>query len=49
MGSGHSTNVQTAESEVEVLRRLGLGFISKPSGVRDGCVRIMNWPNIPGR
>jgi hypothetical protein len=34
--------VQTAESEVEVLRRLGLGFISKPSGVRDGCVRIMN-------
>jgi hypothetical protein len=40
--AGRSTNVQTAESEVEVLRRLGLGFQSKPSGVRDGCVRIMD-------
>ena len=40
--AGRSTNVQTAESEVEVLRRLGLGFTSKPSGVRDGCVRIMD-------
>jgi hypothetical protein len=40
--AGRSTNVQTAESEVEVLRRLGLNFVSKPSGVRDGCVRIMD-------
>jgi hypothetical protein len=40
--AGRSTNVQTAESEVEVLRRFGLGFYSKPSGVRDGCLRIMS-------
>jgi len=40
--AGRSTNVQTAESEVEVLRRHGLSFLSRPSGVRDGCVRIMS-------
>jgi hypothetical protein len=40
--AGKAANVQTAESEFEIFRRSGLKPKGKPSGVRDGCVRIMN-------
>lgn len=40
--AGKAVNVQTAESEFEILRRGGLRPKGKPSSVRDGCVRIMN-------
>jgi hypothetical protein len=40
--AGQSANVQTAASEFEVFRAAGLAPQSKHSGVRDGCVRIMD-------
>lgn len=48
--AGRAANVQTAESEFEVLKRAGLNPRSKPSGIRDGCMRIMNLladPDLP--
>lgn len=48
--AGKASNVQTAESEFEVLKRAGLNPRSKPSGIRDGCMRIMNLladPDLP--
>lgn len=48
--AGKAVNVQTAESEFEILRRGGLNPRGKPSSVRDGCVRIMNAlaePEVP--
>ncbi len=40
--AGNAVNVQTAQSEFEVLRRFRLNPKGKPSSVRDGCVRIMD-------
>ncbi len=40
--AGRSVNVQTAESEVEVFLRHGLAPLSRPSSIRDGCVRIIS-------
>lgn len=40
--AGRSTNVQTAESEAEIFARCGMTLTTRPSSVRDGCVRIMN-------
>jgi hypothetical protein len=40
--AGKAANVQTAESEFEVLRRARLNPKGKASSVRDGCVRIMD-------
>lgn len=48
--AGRAANVQTAESEFEVFKRARLGPKGKPSGVRDGCQRIMSAlvePEIP--
>jgi hypothetical protein len=48
--SGKSANVQTAESEFEVFKRARLNPRGQPSGVRDGCMRIMNLladPDLP--
>jgi len=48
--AGRAVNVQTAEAEVAVFGRYGLGFIGKASGVRDGCVRLMDLladPQLP--
>jgi hypothetical protein len=48
--AGTAANVQTAESEFEVLKRAHLNPRSKPSGIRDGCLRIMNLladPDLP--
>ncbi len=47
---GNAANVQTAESEFEVLKRAHLAPRSKPSSIRDGCIRIMNLladPDLP--
>lgn len=40
--AGKAANVQTAESEFEVLKRARLNPRGKASGVRDGCMRIMD-------
>ncbi len=40
--AGKGVNCQTAESEFEILQAAGLDPVGKPSGVRDGCVRIMD-------
>ena len=40
--AGRATNTQTAASEFEIMRAAGLAPQGKPSGVRDGCVRIMD-------
>ena len=40
--AGKGIDPQTAESEFEVLKRARLNPKGKPSGVRDGCVRIMD-------
>ena len=40
--AGRAANVQTAESEFEVLRAARLNPRGKPSSVRDGCVRILD-------
>ncbi len=40
--AGRAANVQTAESEFEVFKRARLAPRGKPSGVRDGCVRMMD-------
>ena len=48
--AGRAVNVQTAEAEVAVFRRYGLGFIGKASSVRDGCVQLMDLladPKLP--
>lgn len=48
--AGKAANVQTAESEFEVLKRARLNPKGKPSGIRDGCMRIMNLladPDLP--
>jgi len=39
--AGRAANVQTAESEWEVFRRLGLNPVGRASGVRDGNLRLM--------
>jgi len=39
--AGNAANVQTAQSEVQILRAAGLLPISRPSSIRDGCVRVM--------
>jgi len=39
--AGRGTNAQTAESEVEVFAQQGLLLTSMPSGIRDGCVLLM--------
>jgi hypothetical protein len=40
--AGRAANVQTAQSEFEIFQAAGLAPQSEPSGVRDGCVRIMD-------
>jgi hypothetical protein len=48
--AGKAVNVQTSESEFEVMKRAHLNPRSKPSGIRDGCMRIMNLladPDLP--
>ena len=40
--AGKGIDPQTAESEFEVLKRARLNPKGKPSGVRDGCARIMD-------
>ncbi len=40
--AGRAANVQTAESEFEVLKRARLNPKGKASGIRDGCVRILD-------
>ena len=48
--AGRAANVQTAESEFEVFRRARLNPRGKPSGVRDGCQRLMSAladPDLP--
>jgi hypothetical protein len=40
--AGKAVSVQTAESEFELFAREGLVPLGKSSGVRDGCVRIMD-------
>jgi hypothetical protein len=48
--AGRSVNVQTSESEVEIFRQAGLRPTSRPSGIRDGCVRLTDLiadPAIP--
>lgn len=39
--AGNAANVQTAQSEMEILRNAGLSPVSKSSSIRDGCVRLM--------
>ena len=48
--AGRAANVQTAESEFVIFARAGLKPMSKPSSVRDGCVRLMGLladPDLP--
>jgi hypothetical protein len=48
--AGNAANVQTAESEFDVLKRAHLNPRSKPSSIRDGCIRMMNLladPDLP--
>jgi hypothetical protein len=48
--AGKSIDPQTADTEFEILRRARLRPRGTPSGVRDGCVRIMDAladPNLP--
>lgn len=40
--AGNSVNSHTSESEVKVLRRHGISCRSKSSGVREGCVLLMD-------
>ncbi len=40
--AGRAANCQTAETEFELLQCAGLDPVGKLSGVRDGCVRIMD-------
>ena len=40
--AGRAVSVATAQSEVDVFRRMGLHPVSKPSSVRDGCLRLMS-------
>jgi hypothetical protein len=48
--AGRAVSVATAESEVDVFKRAGLHPVSKPSSVRDGCLRLMSAftdPDLP--
>jgi hypothetical protein len=48
--AGRAVSVATAQSEVDVFRRMGLHPVSKPSSVRDGCLRLMSAftdPDLP--
>ena len=48
--AGNAVNVQTTQSEFDVLRRYRLAPRGKPSSVRDGCVLIMDAladPDLP--
>jgi hypothetical protein len=48
--AGNAANVQTATSEVQILRAAGLNPLSRASSIRDGCVRLMGLladPAIP--
>jgi len=40
--AGNAANVQTAQSEFEILRRARMNPKGKASSVRDGCVRVMD-------
>ena len=40
--AGNAVNSHTSETEVKILRRHGITCRSKPSGVREGCVLLMN-------
>ena len=40
--AGNSVNSHTSETEVKVLRRHGISCRSKSSGVREGCVLLMD-------
>lgn len=40
--AGKAANVQTAESEFEVFEACGLAPSGQSSGIRDGCMRLMN-------
>ena len=40
--AGNSVNSHTSETEVKVLRRHGISCRSKSSGVRKGCVLLMD-------
>lgn len=48
--AGKAANVQTAQSEFEVFEAMGLSPQGRSSGLRDGCVRMMDAladPNLP--
>jgi Terminase-like family. len=48
--AGRAVNVSTAQPEVEVFKQRGLNPASKPSSVRDGCLRTMSAltdPDLP--
>lgn len=48
--AGRGVNSQTGESEVASLKRAGMRFISRPSSVRDGCMRLLEMisdPDLP--
>ena len=48
--AGNAVNVQTAQSEVAALRAAGMAPISRPSSIRDGCVRLIGLlsdPDLP--
>ena len=48
--AGNSVNSHTSENEVKVFARHGIRCRSKPSGVREGCVLLMDalaHPELP--
>jgi hypothetical protein len=48
--AGRSVNAQTGESEKAAFKSAGLHFISRPSSVRDGCMRLIELisdPDLP--
>ena len=40
--AGRGVQSQTSETEFDIFARAGLGPVCKPSGIRDGCLRIMS-------
>jgi hypothetical protein len=40
--AGRGVQSQTSETEFDIFARSGLGPVCKPSGIRDGCLRIMS-------
>lgn len=48
--AGKARNAQTAQSDFDVMREAGFGPVGQPSGIRDGCVLMMDsiaHPEIP--